>query len=100
MLDKSLSLDEFNSLPKVTPSFFDYNLKIRSKTQSPLSFRVSTEIKIGAHEPMRYKFKLYSTDEIENSSLNYYVFCQLKEDRLIGSFMIQPPTEGTYFFKV
>lgn len=100
MLDKPLSLKEFNALPKVSEYFFQYNLSIRSKIENPLEFRISTEIKIGSHEAMRYKYKLYPLDETENSSLNYYVFCQLKEDRLVGSFMVQPPMEGRYILKV
>jgi hypothetical protein len=99
-LDKPLTIDEFNCLPKVAPYFFDLNLKIRSKPQNPVIFRISTEIKIGAHEAMRYKYKLYPADEVENSSLNHYVFCQLKEDRLVGSFAVTPPIEGRFFLKV
>lgn len=99
-MDKQLTLNDFNNLPKVTPNYFEFNLKIRTKLQSPITFRVQTEIKIGAHEPMRYKYKLYSTDEVENSSLNHYAFCQLKEDRLVGSFIMMPPVEGRYFLKV
>lgn len=100
LLVKPLTLDEFNGLPKVTPYFFEFNLKIRTKLQNPIEFRVQTEIKIGAHEPMRYKYKLYPADEVENPSLNHYAFCQLKEDRLVGSFIITPPIEGRYFLKV
>ncbi|KAH9417011.1 hypothetical protein DERP_011740 [Dermatophagoides pteronyssinus] len=100
LLDKSITLDEFNARPKVTELFFEYNLMIRTKIQNPLEFRISTEVKIGSHEPMRYKYKLYSADEQENSSLNYYVFCQLKEDRLVGSFMVQPPLSGRFLLKI
>lgn len=100
LLDKPLSLAEFNALPKVTEFFFEYNLNIRSKIQNPLEFRISTEIKIGGHEAMRFKYKLYPAEEIENSSLNHYVFCQLKEDRLVGSFMVSPPLEGRFYLKV
>ncbi|KAI1309461.1 Kyphoscoliosis peptidase [Halotydeus destructor] len=100
LLDKQLTLDDFNGLPKVTPFFFEFNLKVRSKLTNPIEFRVQTEIKIGAHEAMRYKYKLYPTDEVENSSLNHYAFCQLKEDRMVGSFIITPPIEGRYFLKV
>ncbi|RWS23900.1 uncharacterized protein B4U80_11008, partial [Leptotrombidium deliense] len=84
----------------LTPFFFDFNLKIRTKYQNPITFRVQNEIKIGAHEPMRYKYKLYPNDEVENSSLNHYVFCQLKEDRLVGSFICVPPIEGRYYLKI
>lgn len=63
-------------------------------------FKVHKEVKIAAHEPMRWKYKLYPADEIENASLNNYVFCQLKEDRLVGSFAVTPPVEGRYYFKV
>ena len=100
LLEKTLTLEEFNSLPKVSPNFFDFNLKIRSKPQNPVVFRISTEIKIGSHEAMRYKYKLYPSDELENSSLNHYVFCCLKEDRLVGSFAVSPPIEGRFFLKV
>ncbi len=100
LLDKPLTIDEFNCLPKVAPYFFDLNLKIRTKPQNPVIFRISTKIKIGAHEAMRYKYKLYPADEVENSSLNHYVFCQLKEDRLVGSFAVTPPIEGRFFLKV
>ncbi|RWS17634.1 uncharacterized protein B4U79_08067 [Dinothrombium tinctorium] len=100
LLDKPVNLDDFNAMPKVTPYFFEFNLKIRTKYQNPLTFRVQTEIKIGAHETMRYKYKLYPADEVENSSLNHYVFCQLKEDRLVGSFICIPPIEGRYYLKI
>lgn len=49
---------------------------------------------------MRWKYKLYPADEIENAALNNYVFCQIKEDRLVGSFAVTPPVEGRYYFKV
>ncbi|KFM64820.1 hypothetical protein X975_01541, partial [Stegodyphus mimosarum] len=100
LLDKQIKLDEFNALPKVTPFFFEYNLRIRSRPQNPVVFRVQTELKIAAHKPTRYKYKLYSVEDRENGTLNNHVFCQLKEDRLLGSFAISPPTEGLYYFKV
>lgn len=100
LLDKPIRLEEFNSFPKVNENFFEYNLSIRSRIHNPLEFRISTEIKIGSHEAMRYKYKLYPAEEVENSSLNHYVFCQLKEDRLVGSFMISPPFEGRFLLKV
>ncbi|CAL1281978.1 unnamed protein product [Larinioides sclopetarius] len=100
LLDKPLKLDEFNALPKVTPFFFEYNLRIRSRPQNPVVFRFQTELKITAHKPTRYKYKLYSVEDRENGALNNYVFCQLKEDRLLGSFAISPPSEGMYYFKV
>lgn len=100
LLDVLVSLEEFNALPKVTPYFFDFNMKIRSRPQNPVVFKVHKEVKIAAHEPMRWKYKLYPADEIENASLNNYVFCQLKEDRLVGSFAVTPPVEGRYYFKV
>ncbi|XP_054722581.1 kyphoscoliosis peptidase-like [Uloborus diversus] len=100
LLDKPLKLDEFNALPKVTPFFFEYNIRIRSRPQNPIVFRVQTELKLTAHKPTRYKYKLYSVEDRENGALNNYVFCQLKEDRLLGSFAISPPTEGMYYFKV
>ncbi|GFQ91965.1 uncharacterized protein TNCT_549591, partial [Trichonephila clavata] len=100
LLDKPLKLDEFNALPKVTPFFFEYNLRIRSRPQNPVVFRFQTELKLTAHKPTRYKYKLYSVEDRENGALNNYVFCQLKEDRLLGSFAICPPTEGMYYFKL
>ncbi|XP_023237011.1 kyphoscoliosis peptidase-like [Centruroides sculpturatus] len=100
LLDKPLTLDEFNNLPKVTPYFFEFNLRFRSNLQNPITFRVQTEIKIGAQKPMRYKFKLYSAEDMENPSLNNYVFCQMKEERLVGSFAVFPPLEGRYVFKI
>lgn len=100
LLDKPKSLEDFNSMPKVSPHFFAYNLKLRSRWVNPLVFRIQTEVKVASHEPMRYKFKLYSADEAENTSLNHYVFCQLREDRLVGCFTITPPLEMRYFLKV
>ncbi|XP_022241908.1 kyphoscoliosis peptidase-like [Limulus polyphemus] len=100
LLDKPITLEQFNTLPKVTPFFLQYNLKIRSCVQNPVLCKVQTEVKLGAHEPVRYKFKMYPAEELENSSFNKYVFCQLKEDRLIGSFVIIPPIEGRYYLKV
>lgn len=100
LLDKPLTLEQFNSLPKVTDHFFEYNLRIRSRLPNLIQFRISTEIKIASHEPIRYKYKFFPADEIENSSMNHYVFCQLKENRLIGSFMVEPPCEGRFHLKV
>ncbi|XP_076313648.1 kyphoscoliosis peptidase-like [Tachypleus tridentatus] len=100
LLDKPITLEQFNTLPKVTPFFLQYNLKIRSCVQNPIFCKVQTEIKLGAHEPVRYKFKMYPAEDLENSSFNKYVFCQLKEDRLVGSFIIIPPIEGRYHLKI
>lgn len=100
LLDKPFTLQEFNDLPKVTPGFFDFNLKIRSKVSSPITFKIQSEIKVASHEAMRYKYKLYPADEVENSTLNHFVFCCLKEDRLVGSFTVTPPVEGRYYLKV
>ncbi|GFY08346.1 kyphoscoliosis peptidase [Trichonephila clavipes] len=41
LLDVIVSLEEFNALPKVTPYFFDYNMKIRSRPQNPVVFKGS-----------------------------------------------------------
>ena len=100
LLDKPIDLDSFNNLPKITANFFEFNIKIRSKIANPICFRVQTEIKLSAHEPIRYKYKLFHVDELENSSLNNFVFCQLKEDRLVASMVVCPPIEGRYYFKV
>lgn len=105
LIDQPITLEEFNSLPKVTPYFFDCNLKVRSKlgnesTDGCIEFRIQTEIKIQSHEPLRYKYKLFPTDQLENASMNHFVFCQLKEDRTLGSFTISPPCEGKYYFKI
>ncbi|XP_074596726.1 uncharacterized protein LOC141851833 [Brevipalpus obovatus] len=100
LLEKPITLREFNALPKVTPYFFEYNLKIRSEVANPIEFKIQKEIKIGAHETMRYKFKFYPADQVENASLNSYVFCQLREDRSVGSFLVSPPCEDQYFLKI
>ena len=105
LIDQPITLEEFNSLPKVTPYFFECNFKLRSKlgnesTNGCIEFRVQTEIKIQSHEPMRYKFKLFPIDQLENTSMNHFVFCHLKEDRTLGSFTISPPSEGKYYFKI
>lgn len=100
LLDKPISLDDFNQLPKITANFFEFNLKLRSKIANPINFKVQTEIKIASHEPLRYKYKLFHVDEVENCSLNNFVFCQLKEERLIASFVVCPPIEGRYYLKV
>lgn len=105
LIDQPITLEEFNSLPKVTPYFYECNFKLRSKlgnenTKGCIEFRIQTEIKIQSHEPMRYKYKLFPIDQLENSSMNHFVFCQLKEDRTLGSFTISPPSEGKYYFKI
>jgi len=100
LLERPITLKKFNALPKVTAYFFEFNLKIRSELANPIEFKIQKEIKLGAHEPMRYKFKFYPADQVENASLNNYVFCQLREDRLVGSFMVIPPCEDQYFLKV
>jgi hypothetical protein len=100
LLDQSISLHDFNHLPKVTATFFELNLKLRSRLANPIEFRVQTELKISSLEPMRYKYKMYAAEHAENVSLNNYVFCQLQEDRLIGSFVISPPTPGRYYLKL
>lgn len=61
---------------------------------------MQTEIKISAHEPLRFKYKLFHIDELENGSLNNFVFCSLKQERLVASFVICPPLVGRYYFKI
>ncbi|KAH7969598.1 uncharacterized protein LOC119383635 isoform X2 [Rhipicephalus sanguineus] len=100
LLDKPLTLEEFNSLPKVTPHFFQLNMRLRTRPQNPITFKVRTELRIASHEPMRYKFKLYPSDETENAALNNYVFCHLLEDRCVACFGVTPPTEGQYILKI
>ena len=103
LLERPFFLDEFNSLPKVTPAFFECKLRIRSKitdNHHPIVFRIQTDIKLASHEPMRYKYKLFPIDEAESSSLNHYAFCQLKEERTLGCFTVSPPEEGKYYLKV
>ncbi|KAH9373151.1 hypothetical protein HPB48_004896 [Haemaphysalis longicornis] len=100
LVDKPLTLDEFNTLPKVTPQFFQLNMRIRTRPQNPIVFRVRTELRLASHEPMRYKFKLYPSDEVENATLNNYVFCHLLEDRTVACFGVTPPTEGRYLLKI
>ncbi|XP_065291935.1 uncharacterized protein [Dermacentor albipictus] len=100
LLEKHLTLDEFNSLPKVTPHFFHLNMRLRTRPQNPIVFKVRTELRIASHEPMRYKFKLYPSDETENATLNNYVFCHLLEDRCVACFGVTPPTEGRYILKI
>lgn len=100
LIEKPISLSEFNALPRVTPQFFEYNMHIRSKQSHPYEFKVQTEIQIAAHETMRYKYKLYPADQAENESLNHFAFCQLQENRLVGSFIVTPPLETRYYLKV
>jgi transglutaminase/protease-like cytokinesis protein 3 len=100
LIEKPISLKEFNALPRVMPQFFEYNLYIRSKQTHPYEFRVQAEVQIGAQEPMRYKYKLFPADQVENESLNHFALCQLKENRLVGSFIVTPPLEARYFLKV
>lgn len=75
-------------------------MRIRSKPQNPIVFRVRTELRLASHEPMRYKFKFYPSDEVENASLNNYIFCHLLEDRTVACFGITPPSEGRYLLKI
>lgn len=100
LLEKPMSLEEFNALPKVTPAFFEYNMVIRTKQDHPYVFRIQTEVSIGTHEPMRYKYNLFLAEQEENSSLNHFAFCQLKENRLVGSFTVNPPLAAKYYLKV
>lgn len=41
LLDKPISLDNFNNLPKITANFFEFNLKLRSKIANPINFKVN-----------------------------------------------------------
>ncbi|KAG1683796.1 Solute carrier organic anion transporter family member 1C1 [Nymphon striatum] len=103
LLEKSFSLDLFNQLPKVTPYFFTCNVRVRSPAppKNPVKFKNQVEIKLASHDVLRYKYKLYSADDSsENNTMNNFVFCQLKEDRLVGSFAVSPPIEGVYFLKL
>lgn len=100
LMEKAVSLQDFNSMPRVTAQFFEYGMQIRSKQRHPYEVRVQTEVCISAHEVMRFKYKLFLADQAENSSLNHFVFCQLKENRLLGSFTVTPPLEARYFLKV
>ncbi|CAM1302010.1 KY (predicted) [Pycnogonum litorale] len=102
LLEKPFTLEQFNQLPRVTPHFFDCKIKIRypSPPKNPITFKNQVEIKLASHDVLRYKYKCYPTEEIENTSMNHFVFCQLKEDRLVGSFAVSPPIEGRYYLKI
>lgn len=102
LLEQPLSLAEFNVRPKVYPHFFEYRVRIRSAEalKCPLVFAYSTEILLSAPQVLHYKYKLYPADGVEGHQLDRYVFCQLKEERLLGSFTVTPPDDGHYLLKV
>lgn len=100
LLETPQTLDDFNAKPKVTPYLFNYSIKILSTIEDPLLFAHSTEILLSAPQVMRYKYKFYPLGSVESKRLNAFVFCQLKNNRMVGSFKVTPPEEDDYLLKI
>ncbi|XP_069975224.1 uncharacterized protein [Penaeus vannamei] len=100
LLESPLSLEEFNSLPKVMPGFWEVGLRLNKPTDCPVVFRMQTEVKISAMALVRYKYKFFPASETEDACINQWVFCSLKEDNAVGSFIVVPPEPSEYVLKV
>ena len=65
LLTSPISLSAFNTIPLLTPMFFEYSLRLSSEMKTPVSITESSEdIKIGAWEVIRYKYKFYLASEV------------------------------------
>ncbi|KAG7174817.1 Hillarin-like 2 [Homarus americanus] len=100
LLDSPLSLEDFNSLPNVMPEFWSCGLKLCRPKHNPVVFRNQTEITVIAPTLIRYKYKFFPATETEESCINQWVFCTLKEGGAIGSFTILPPVNADYILKI
>ncbi|XP_068216125.1 uncharacterized protein [Palaemon carinicauda] len=100
LLDRPLTLDEFNALPKVMPEFWECRLRLDRPKISPVTFKIQTEITLSSNVLIRYKYKFFQADEGEDESINQWVFCTMKDNGAKGSFVIQPPEPSHYILKI
>ncbi|XP_047502409.1 uncharacterized protein LOC125047906 [Penaeus chinensis] len=100
LLESPLDLETFNSLPKVMPGFWEVGLRLNKPTHCPVAFKQQTEVKISASALIRYKYKFFPSNETEDACINQWVFCSLKEDNAVGSFIVVPPEPSEYVLKV
>ena len=58
--------------------------------------------RISGWEVMRYRYMLYSAAaEAESDAYNQHCFCHLEEeDRTTGSFLVMPPSPGSFVLRV
>ncbi|XP_042874319.1 kyphoscoliosis peptidase-like isoform X1 [Penaeus japonicus] len=100
LLEAPISLEDFNALPKVMPGFWEVGLRLNKPMHCPVVFRQQTEVKISASTLIRYKYKFFRSNETEDACINQWVFCTLKEDNAMGSFIVVPPEPAEYILKV
>ncbi|XP_064097723.1 uncharacterized protein LOC135209071 [Macrobrachium nipponense] len=102
LLDRPLTLEEFNSLPKVMPEFWACRLRLDRPKSSPVTFKTQTEITLSSNVLIRYKYRFFPADdeEGEDASINQWVFCTMKDNDATVSFMIQPPEADSYILKI
>ncbi|XP_037800326.1 uncharacterized protein LOC119595234 [Penaeus monodon] len=128
LLESPLDLETFNSQPKVMPGFWEVGLCLNKPTHCPVAFKQQTEVKISASTLVRYKYKFFPRErahyssadqpptimirptypypsppsllQTEDACINQWVFCSLKEDNAVGSFIVVPPEPSEYVLKV
>ncbi|XP_071520428.1 uncharacterized protein [Panulirus ornatus] len=100
LLDTPLTLEDFNSLPNVTPEFWSCGLKLGRPRYNPVVFRNQTEVTLVATTLIRYKYKFFPADQTEEACVNQWVFCTLKEGGAVGSFTIMAPEKTNYILKI
>ena len=64
LLSTPISLSAFNTIPVLTSMFFEYSLRLSVDLVTPITISGETEIKIGAWEVIRYKYKFFSASEV------------------------------------
>lgn len=81
LLADPMPLGEFNLLPKVTPQFFVCGLRLRKPKYNPVVFNQQIEIQVASSYLLRYKFNLFSIEEVRRpvfSSQTFFFFTTKK----------------------
>ncbi|XP_063880201.1 kyphoscoliosis peptidase-like isoform X2 [Scylla paramamosain] len=100
LLEEPLNLEEFNALPKVLPEFWSCGLRLHRPLHNPVVVRNQIEVTLMAPTLIRYKYKFFPDDQGEDSCINQWVFCTLKEGGGQGSFTVIPPECANYVLKI
>nr|XP_053640032.1 uncharacterized protein LOC128694073 [Cherax quadricarinatus] len=100
LMEEPISLENFNSMPRLQPEFFSCGLSLCKPTHSPVVFNNQTEVTLYSTIRVRYRFKFFMAKETEESCMNQWVFCTMKDNRNIGSFSVVPPTNADFILKV
>ncbi len=103
LLDKPISLTQFEQLVPVKPSFFKHGLTLVSHKEAVIEMEGEITIQIGCPKEkvksLGFLFKFTDDEEntdFEETDLNHFAMQRMCNDN-VSHFTVRPPEEGIYY---